>query len=63
MSFFFRAGREYWEKLEPATGRPYSQSLARPDNWEVSRGHELFKQHAEATSAKEMSDVKSFRKG
>ncbi|CAB4004374.1 betaine--homocysteine S-methyltransferase 1, partial [Paramuricea clavata] len=58
-----RAGREYWEKLEPATGRPYSQSLARPDNWEVSRGHTLFKQHVEATSAKEMSDVKSFRKG
>ena len=60
---FFRAGREYWEQLEPASGRPYSQAFAHPDNWEVTRGHELFKQHVEPTSEKEMNDVKSFRKG
>ena len=58
-----RAGRDYWEKLEPASGRPYSKAFAHPDNWEVTRGHELFKQHVEPTSEKEMNDVKSFRKG
>ena len=42
---FHRARKDYWDTLCPCTGRPYSASLAKPDNWGVSRGDELLKQH------------------
>lgn len=31
-----RAKREYWEKLCPCTGRPFSAALAVPDQWGVT---------------------------
>jgi len=54
-----RARRDYWESLCPCTGRPYSASLAKPDNWGVSRGDELLKQHKEETTEEEMKSVLS----
>jgi len=33
-----RASQEYWENLEPSTGRPFSKAFSKPDNWEVSKG-------------------------
>lgn len=39
-----RTTREYWEKLEPATGRPHSAAFSRPDNWGVTAGDEDLKQ-------------------
>jgi len=32
----FRAKRQYWEDLEPASGRPYSAPFSHPDNWGVT---------------------------
>ncbi|WP_395239368.1 hypothetical protein, partial [Salmonella sp. s54412] len=58
-----RASRDYWLHLKPASGRPYSPALSKPNEWEVTRGHELFKQHADPTTKKEMTDVVSFKKG
>ena len=52
-----RANREYWENLEPASGRPYSGAMSRPDNWGVTKGNEELKQHAEETTEDEMSTV------
>ena len=28
-----RAGREYWERMRPAGGRPFSAAMSSPDNW------------------------------
>jgi len=33
-----RANREYWETLKPASGRPYSSSFSKPENWGVVPG-------------------------
>jgi betaine-homocysteine S-methyltransferase len=52
-----RARREYWENLQPATGRPYSAALSHPDNWEVAPGDELLKQHQEETTEEELHQV------
>ena len=32
----FRAKRQHWKDLEPASGRPYSAPFSRPDNWGVT---------------------------
>ena len=54
-----RARKEYWENLQPGTGRPYSSSLSKPDNWDVNRGDEMLKQHKERTTEEEMEAVLS----
>ena len=54
-----RARKEYWENLNPGTGRPYSSSLSKPDNWDVNRGDEMLKQHKERTTEEEMEAVLS----
>jgi betaine-homocysteine S-methyltransferase len=54
-----RARKEYWENLCPCTGRPYSASLSKPDDWGVSRGDALLKQHKESTTDEEMKLVLS----
>ena len=33
-----RAGEQYWSRLNPASGRPYSPALSRPDNWGTTAG-------------------------
>lgn len=55
-----RADRSYWEKLLPASGRPYCPSLSRPDNWGVTKGHDLLKQQTEATSEDQIKELKKF---
>uniref|UniRef100_UPI00398E3B30 betaine--homocysteine S-methyltransferase 1 n=1 Tax=Pristiophorus japonicus TaxID=55135 RepID=UPI00398E3B30 len=52
-----RAQREYWEKLVPATGRPYSASLAKPDNWGVTKGDKDLMQQKEATSDQQLKEM------
>ncbi len=44
---YSRARRDYWEHLNPSTGRPYSAALSKPDNWGVTKGSEELKQVAE----------------
>jgi len=52
-----RARREYWEKLKPASGRPYCASMSTPDNWGVTAGNQLLKQHEAKTTDLEMKEV------
>ena len=53
----FRARKEYWEGLKPATGRPTSASMSNPDAWGVTQGSEDLKQHAEVTTKEELEKV------
>lgn len=39
-----RAKRQYWDDLEPASGRPYSSPFSQPDNWGVTAGDDQLKQ-------------------
>ncbi|TSK72156.1 Betaine--homocysteine S-methyltransferase 1 [Bagarius yarrelli] len=45
-----RARRDYWEKLKPASGRPFCASMSAPDNWGVTKGHPDLIQQKEATT-------------
>lgn len=56
-----RASREYWENCHPASGRPYCPSMSRPDNWGVTAGSDLLKQHVHATTEEEDSLVKGMK--
>jgi betaine-homocysteine S-methyltransferase len=39
-----RATKGYWTNISPATGRPMSPSLSKPDAWGVTQGNEELKQ-------------------
>ena len=45
-----RARRDYWEKMKPASGRPYCPSMSAPDGWGVTKGHADLMQQKEATT-------------
>ncbi|KAG8010525.1 Betaine--homocysteine S-methyltransferase 1 [Nibea albiflora] len=49
-----RARRDYWEKLKPASGRPFCPSMAKPDGWGVTKGHSDLMQQKEATSQEQL---------
>jgi hypothetical protein len=49
-----RAIKNYWDGIEPASGRPYSSALSEPDDWNVTQGHKLLSQHTRATTEEEM---------
>ena len=53
----FRARKEYWQNLKPATGRPTSSSMSSPDAWGWTAGSDELKQHAETTTKEEMDHV------
>ena len=38
-----RASKNYWEQLDPSTGRPFSRAMSKPDNWNLSQGSDHFK--------------------
>lgn len=50
----FRARRDYWEKLKPASGRPLCPSMSTPDGWGVTKGHADLMQQKEATSQEQL---------
>lgn len=52
-----RARKDYWDNLCPCTGRPYSASFSKPDEWGVSRGDALLMQHKDHTTDEEMKSV------
>jgi len=56
-----RANREYWEKLKPASGRPFCPSMS-PDNWGVTAGDSILKQQAEETTAEQLREVMKMKK-
>eukprot|EP00064_Thunnus_orientalis_P018431 superscaffoldBa00004246_g18530 len=49
-----RARRDYWEKLKPASGRPFCPSMSTPDGWGVTKGHADLMQQKEATSPEQL---------
>lgn len=52
-----RARRDYWENLNPASGRPESASFAKPDQWGVTQGDDILKQKADVTSDAELKTL------
>jgi len=56
-----RASRQYWETLNPSTGRPYSASLSKPAAWGMTRGDDLLVQHESATTTDEIEKLKELR--
>lgn len=52
-----RARKDYWQNLNPATGRPHSAAFSKPDNWGVTAGSEDLKQKAESTTKEELQKV------
>lgn len=57
-----RATKEYWDNLKPGTGRPFSASLSKCDQWGITAGHELVKQHEEWTTTQELEKGREFKK-
>eukprot|EP00164_Ancoracysta_twista_P000374 GFYU01000512.1.p2 GENE.GFYU01000512.1~~GFYU01000512.1.p2 ORF type:complete len:434 (-),score=143.41 GFYU01000512.1:111-1301(-) len=53
-----RASKAYWSTHKPASGRPYNASMCQPDQWGVTAGDEVLKQHAEATTDAEIEAAK-----
>lgn len=56
-----RAGKGYWEKLNPSTGRPYSSSCSEPDRWGVTKGDDMLIQQKNETADKEIERLKQFK--
>ncbi|XP_013400476.1 betaine--homocysteine S-methyltransferase 1 [Lingula anatina] len=56
-----RARRNYWESLNPASGRPYCASMSKPAAWGITQGHKHLTQHTEATTTDELSELYSFK--
>ena len=53
-----RANPAYWQNLKPASGRPLSSSLSKPDNWGVTQGDESLQQQKDLTTQEQVSDVR-----
>lgn len=52
-----RAHRAYWEKLTPASGRPFCPSMSKPDQWGVTAGDKLLQQQREHTTTEEIEKL------
>uniref|UniRef100_A0A8C5EFL1 Betaine--homocysteine S-methyltransferase 1-like n=1 Tax=Gouania willdenowi TaxID=441366 RepID=A0A8C5EFL1_GOUWI len=52
-----RARRDYWEKLKPASGRPYCPAFSMPDSWGVTKGHADLMQQKEATTQDQLKEL------
>ncbi|XP_036383201.1 betaine--homocysteine S-methyltransferase 1-like isoform X1 [Megalops cyprinoides] len=52
-----RSRREYWERIQPASGRPTCPSMSTPEGWGVTKGHADLVQHKEATSEQEIQHL------
>ncbi|GLG96782.1 Homocysteine S-methyltransferase, partial [Gryllus bimaculatus] len=57
-----RARRDFWENLQPASGRPFSAALSKPDDWGVTAGSDILKQQAAATTKEEIQKLVNFKK-
>ena len=50
-----RAKREYWETLQPASGRPLSGACSQPSNWGVTQGDAELVQQTAATDRSQVA--------
>jgi len=44
-----RAKQEYWANIKPASGRPMSSSMSKPEAWGVTQGHDFLIQKKDLT--------------
>ena len=51
--------QEYWETINPSTGRPFSASKSHPDAWGVTKGDEILKQQKEETTDAEIAELQN----
>jgi len=56
-----RAGREYWEKLRPAGGRPFCPSMSCPDAWGVTAGDAMLQQQQTDTDLQEIKQLQTHK--
>jgi len=56
-----RARKDYWQNLNPSTGRPFSAAFSESDNWGVTAGSEELVQKVEGTSEEELQKVFTYR--
>jgi len=52
-----RASRDYWEKINPASGRPYSAGCSNSSRWGVTAGDKILQQKKEATTIEEIKNL------
>lgn len=52
-----RASKEYWENLQPASGRPLCSAYSTPAQWGVTAGDVMLKQKTEATTEDEIKKL------
>lgn len=57
-----RANRNYWENLNPGTGRPRSSAFSMCDQWGITAGHDLMKQNEELATDAELEKDSEFQK-
>lgn len=56
--FSYRARKEYWENLVPATGRPYSGAFSpKQPHFDLIPGHDDFRQQTEMTTEEEVKKL------
>merc|ERR1712156_926090 len=53
-----RANKDYWNKLNPSTGRPYSAGMSKPDNWGVTKGMDILKQQKDMTTDEQLEKLR-----
>jgi len=53
-----RANKDYWNKLNPSTGRPYSAGMSKPDNWGVTKGSDILKQQKDTTTDEQLEKLR-----
>jgi len=49
-----RARRDYWESINPSSGRPFSASMSVPDQWGITAGDSDLKQKSADTTDEEL---------
>lgn len=52
-----RATRDFWERINPSSGRPFSAALSIPDGWGVTAGHNDLIQKKDQTSEEELQKL------
>jgi len=56
-----RASREYWEKMKPASGRPFCPAQSKPDQWGVTKGDKELVQQKEETTVEQIKAVQEIQ--
>lgn len=58
-----RASKEYWSKLNPSSGRPFSAAMSTPANWGITKGDKMLLQDKNETTDAELDEVRKYSNG